>query len=82
MPWIRPCAAGAVKALGLVHRQQRSRSSDLDTLLAKRSSGGVQGTPAAGGRIIGSEHRLADRLLLRFGRNERRIRLITHDRDL
>jgi hypothetical protein len=39
----------------------------------------VQGTPAAGGRIIGSEHRLADRLVLRFGRNGGR-RVIAHNR--
>src|SRR5215467_398671 len=68
--WIWPCATGAVKTIRLVHRQQRSRSSDLDALLAQRSGGGVQGAPATGGSVIGSEHWLAASLLLRFGRNE------------
>src|SRR5262249_8577840 len=50
---IWPCAAGAVKPIRLVHRQQRSRSSDLDALLAQRSGSGVQRPPTASRSVIG-----------------------------
>src|SRR6516164_1370015 len=66
MSRVGPCATGAVKAIRLVHREQRSGS-------------GVQRTPAAGRRVIRREHWLADRFLLRFGRNGGR-RLIAHNR--
>src|SRR5215471_17042721 len=51
----------------------------LDVLFAQRSGSSVQRTPAAGRRIIRREHWLADRLLLRFGRNGG-TRLIAHNR--
>src|SRR6516164_6637250 len=82
MPRVWPCAAGAVKALGLVLRQQCSGAFELDALLAQRSGGGVQRPPPPSRRMVGCEDRLADRLLVRFGLTGRRRRLIAHDREL
>src|SRR6516165_6680672 len=82
VPRVWPCAAGAVKTIRLVDRQQCSGASDLDALLAQRSGSSVQGAPATGGSVIGCKHRLADRLLVRLGLTGRRRRLIAHDREL
>jgi hypothetical protein len=48
MPGIRPRAAGAVKVIRLVHRQQCPGAFELDALLARRSCRCPQRTPAGG----------------------------------
>ena len=49
---IRPGAARAVEAMGLVHRQQRLGALDRDALLAKRPGRGPERAPAAGRALI------------------------------
>src|SRR5216683_118564 len=74
MSRIGPGATGAVKALRLVHRQQRPGAFELDALLAQRVCGGVQRPPTASGRGIGCEHRLVSQFMIRgVGRGEGRL---------
>src|SRR5262249_7490687 len=81
MPRIWPCAAGAVKALGLVHRQQRSGAFELDALLAQRSRSGMQGAPTASRSVKGGEHGLFSQPKIRsIGWRRRDVRLLGHDR--
>ena len=54
---IRPCASRAVKALRLVHRQQRLGALQHNALLAKRFRNGAERAPASSGALIGLEHR-------------------------
>jgi hypothetical protein len=82
MARIGPRATWAIKAIRLVHRQQCPGAFELDALVAQGFGGGVQRPPAAGRQVIRCELRLAGRLLLRFGRNGRRRKLIAHNRRL
>src|SRR5690349_12383013 len=83
MSRIGPGAAGTVKALWLVHRQQRPGTFELDALLPQRSRSGAQGTPPAGRGIIRCEYRFSVQLTIRkFGRGGRGRRLVGHDRSI
>src|SRR6202011_1127220 len=79
MPRIRPSATGTVKAIGLVHRQQRLGAFEYYALLAQRVCSGTQGTPPARGGIVRREHGCGRLLIEAVGRRGGDGRLLAHD---